>query len=268
MTIRKPFAVIPNTFTVDAAGNTKTNRPASHAAEFKNPGMVWESNGATGVYVRGTFSAAVDIDFLGLIGTNATESTTMRLRLGDDATEVNGTADYDSGALVIRDPAVDSVTGMYHGHLELPSIQSKQWFRIDIGSHTDTFRAMAIVLGLKRDFADFYNGGPDGVEYGFEDLGEIEIGSHGVVSENDGLIMRNLTMQFGWMSDSDRAQKFAPLARGLGKRGVALWCFDPEATDQRQDKTFFGWMQEMPTFRPSTWKQDRFTAGFEILSMI
>lgn len=267
MSIQKPFAVIPNAFTVDGVGNEKANRPATHAAEFKNYGMIWESSGASSVWVRGYFSEAVQIDFLGLLGTNATGSTTMRLRLGDNASEVNGTADYDSGTIVIRDPDPAPDTGVYHGHHELPAIEAKQWFRIDIGSHTGDFQAMAIVLGLKRQFADFYNGG-DGVEFGFSDRGDIEIGSFGVVSEDDGFIMRTLQMQFGWMTTADYREKFAPLAKGIGKRGVALWCFDPEETDQRQDKTFFGWLKDMPTFRPSTWKQDRWVSNYEILSMI
>lgn len=268
MTIQLPFAVIPNTFTVDGTGNEKANRLADHAAEFKNPGMVWESSGATSVWIRGSFSAAAQIDFLGLLGTNATDATTMRLRLGDSAGEVDATADYDSGTTLIRNPALTTSDGVYHGHLELDAIYEKQWFRIDIGSHTGDFRGMAIVLGLKRQFADYYNGGPDGVEFGFDDLGNLDLGAFGVVTENDGLIMRKLQMQFGWMTSADRFEKFAPLAKGLGKRGVALWCFDPEATDERQDKTFFGWLKELPTFRPSTWKQDRWTSNFEILSMI
>lgn len=268
MAIQKPFAVIPNAFTVDGVGNEKTNRPATHAGEFQNPGMVWESNGASSVWIRGYFPAPVEIDFFGLLGTNATDVTTMRLRLGDNATEVNGTADYDSGAVLIRNPAITTTDGIYHGHHELSASEIKQWFRIDIGSHTNDFRCMAIVLGLKRQFADFYNGGPDGVGYGFEDKGDLDLGAYGVVSENGGFIMRKLEMAFGWMTTTDRVEKFAPLAKGLGKRGVALWCFDPEATDQRQDKTFFGWLKELPTFRPSTWKQDRWTANFEILSMI
>lgn len=268
MAIQLPFAVIPNDFTVDGAGNEKANRLASHAAEFKNPGMVWESSGASSVWVRGYFSAAQQIDFFGLLGTNATETTTMRLRLGSDATEVNGAAPYDSGTLVIRDPAPVSIDGVYHGHHELPSIEEQQWFRVDIGSHTSDFRAMAIVLGLKRQAADFYNGGSDGVEFGFDDFGSIELGAYGVVSEDDGFIMRTLQMQFGWMTSADRTEKFAPLIKGLGKRGVALWCFDPEETAERQDKTYFGWLKELPTFRPSTWKQDRWVSNYEILSMI
>ena len=106
MAIQKPFAVIPNAFTVDATGNEKANRPAAHTAEFQNPGMVWESSGASSVWIRGYFSAPVEIDFLGLLGTNATDVTTMRLRLGDNAGEVDGAADYDSGAVLIRNPAI------------------------------------------------------------------------------------------------------------------------------------------------------------------
>ncbi len=268
MAIQKPFAVIPNTFTVDATGNEKAHRLADHVAEFQNPGMVWETTGASNVWIRGSFSAAASIDFLGLIGTNATASTTMRLRLGDSLAEVDAAGDYDSGTVLIRDPDPANADGVYHGHLELDAIYEKQWFRIDIGSHTGDFSCMAVVLGLKRQFADFYNGGPDGVTFGFEDMGDIELGAYGVVSENDGFVMRKLTMQFGWMTTADRVEKFSPLIKGLGKRGVALWCFDPEATDQRQDKTFFGWLTELPTFRPSTWKQDRWVSNYEILSMI
>lgn len=268
MAIQLPFAVIPHDLgTIDGVGNEKSSRPASHAGEFKNPGMVWESSGASNVWVRGNFGAVKDIDFFGLIGTNASASTTMWLRLGDNATEVNGTAPYDSGATLINNPTVVDPDGIYHGHFELPSIVSRQWWRIDVGSHSGDFRNMAIVMGQKRQFADFYNGG-GGFEFGNEDMGEIEIGRYGVVSEAEGLMMRTLKMEFGWMSESDRYSKFAPLAKNMGLRNVALWCFDPEPNAYRQSKTYFGWLKELPTFRPTTWKQDRFTSTFEILSMI
>ena len=269
MTTGKPFAVVPHDLgTIDGVGNEKANRPASHAGEFKNPGMIWESSGASDVWVRGDFGSAKAIDFLGLIATNATAATTMRLRLGDDATEVNGSADYDSGAQLIRNPAVTREDGIYHGHFELPALTVKQWWRLDIGSHTGDFGNMAIVLGQKRQFVDFYNGGPDGFEFGDEDMGDIELGRYGVVSETEGLMLRTLKMNFGWMSNSDRIAKFAPLSRTLGLRNVALWCFNPEATSERQNKTYFGWLTELPRFKPSTWKQDRFTVPFEIRSMI
>lgn len=268
MAIQKPFAVIPTPLGTIATGNEKASRPASHIGEFKNPGMVWESTGATSVWARGDFGSAKDVDFIGLIGTNATSSTTVRLRLGDSQAEVDGSADYDSSTQLIRSPAITTSDGVYHSHFELPSVQTKRWWRIDIDSHTGDFRCAALVLGPKRQFADFYNGGSDGVEFGFDDMAAIEIGPYGVLSETDGIMLRTLRMNFGWMTDADRTDKFSPLVKALGKRGVALWCFDPEATTQRQDKTFFGWLQELPNFKPSTWKQDRFTAPFNILSMI
>lgn len=268
MAIQKPFAVLPLDLGTIATGNEKANRPLSHAGEFENPGMVWESSGASSVWARGNFGSAKSVSFLGLLATNATSSTTFRLRLGDNQTEVDGTADYDSSSNLIINPSITSVDGLYHAHWELDATYSKQWWRIDIGSHTGDFRCMAIVLGQKRQFADYYDGGADGVAFGYDDLGDIERSRYGIVSETEGLIERRLKMQFGWMTEADRFDKFSPLVRSLGKRGVALWCFDPEATVKRQDKTYFGWLKEIPEFRPSTWKQDRWTASFEIQSMI
>ncbi len=267
MAIQKPFAVIPlDLGTIDGVGNEKSNRPASHAGEFKNPGMVWESSGASNVWIRGDLGAARQIDFISLLGTNATVSTTVRLRLGDSDTEVDGAGDYDSGAQLIRNPAITRDDELYVSHFELPAVQTKQWYRIDIGSHTGDFRCMAIVLGVRRNFADFYNA--DGVGFGHEDLGDIELSRYGVVTETDGIMLRTLSMGFGWMTDADRTDKFDPLARTLGKRGYAFWCFDPEPTVQRQDKTYFGKFRELPSFRPTTWKQDRWTVPFEIQSII
>lgn len=267
MAIQKPFAVIPLDLGTIATGNEKSNRLASHVNEFKNPGMVWESTGASSVWIRGDFGSAQEVDFIALLGTNATATTTFRLRLGDDQTEVDGTADYDSGAELIINPAITTTDGIYHSHFELPSTQTERWWRIDIGSHTGDFRCMAVVLGKRVNFADFYNG-DGGVEFGFQDLSDLSLGGYGVSEEVEGIMLRTLRMNFGWMSEADRFSNFSPLVKALGKRGVAHWCFDPEATTKRQDKTYFGWLTELPSFRPSTFKQDRWQAPFNITSMI
>ena len=266
MPIEKPFAVEPLALGAVTTGNERTNRLALHLGEFADPGMVWQTTGNTNLWVRGDFGTAQEVDFVSLIGTNALAGTTARLRLGDTQAEVDGTADYDSAAQVIITPSITRKDGRYVWHWSLPSIFTKRWWRIDIGSHTGDFQAMALVLGKKMTFGNFYNG--NGVSFGLEDMGELELGRFGVVSDTDGLKYRILSMDFGWMTDSDRFTKFQPLRDSLGSTGVAFWCFDPEATVQRQDKSYFGWLKTPAFFRPASIRQDRWQAQYEIRSMI
>lgn len=266
MPIQRPFAVIPHPLGTVTTGNEQASRPAIHLGQFKDPGMVWETTGNTNVWVRGNFGVARPVDYVALIGTNALAGTTARLRLGDTQAEVDGTADYDSGTQVIITPSITREDGRYIWHWELPSIQTKQWWRIDIGSHTGNFQTAAVVLGQKQQFADYYN--QTGFEFGQEDAGEVNFGRYGVVEEVGGIKWRTLAMDFGWMTDADRHTKFQPLRDKLGKTGVALWSFDGDATVQRQDKTYFGWLKDSPIFKPSTFKQDRWQASFNIISMI
>jgi hypothetical protein len=266
MPIQRPFAVIPHPLGTVTTGNERANRPAIHLGQFRDPGMVWQSNGNANLWVRGNFGSARPVDFVSLISTNAQAGTTARLRLGDSQAAVDGTASYDSGNQIIISPSITREDGRYVWHWELPSLQTRQWWRIDIGSHTGDFQAAALVMGQEVQFADFYN--QTGFEFGQEDAGEIDFGRFGVIEEVGGMKWRTLAMDFGWMSDSDRHTKFQPLRDKLGKTGVALWVFDPDATVQRQDKTYFGWLRSPVVFKPSTFKQDRFQASFDIISMI
>lgn len=266
MTIQKPFAVIPHALGTIATGNEKANYPAAHVGQFEDAGMVWESAGNTNVFIRGDFGSPRDIDFIALLGTNATASTTFSLRLGDTQAHVDGIAPYDSSAQLIRNPAITRDDGVYHSHFDLPSMQTRRWWRIDINSHTGDFRCMAVVMGFKRQFTSFYN--RLGFEFGQEDMGSVEFGRYGVAAREGGIKMRTLAMEFGWLSDSDRHNKFQPLRDAIGTTGMALWCFDPDPTVQRQDKTYFGWLRKPAFFKPSSFKQDLFGAQFDIISII
>jgi hypothetical protein len=148
----------------------------------------------------------------------------------------------------------------------LSSTAHSRWWRIDITGHTGDFEAMAMVLGQRAVFTNFYN--DKGFEFGQEDYGTIEIGRYGVVDELGGIKMRTLMMDFGWMSDSDRHNVFQPLRDKIGVTGVAFWCFDPDATVQRQDKSYFGWLMKPVAFRASSFKQDRWQSQFNVRSMI
>lgn len=259
-----PFAVRPHPLYDIATGNQRTEKPALHLGEFKAIGMTWRSNGNANLWARGHFGYGRGTDFMSVLAANAQPGTTIRLRLGDTQAEVDGSAPYDSGAVPFISPAITREDGLYHCHLEFPwSVRG--WWRIDIGGHSGDFEAAKMVVGERVAPSRYYS---PGFEFGVEDLGDISINRWGVPEETDGLIFRSLRFKLGWMTKVEFETKFRPLAERLGKRGVALWCFDPEATAYRQAQTYFGWLRDAPYATGGATWPGIYEQEFSILSMI
>jgi len=241
MAIRKPFAVLPLALSNIATGNAKSNRSANHIALPQFPGMRWESDGDSNLWVRGQFDGTQPVDFVSLMGANAQVGTTIRVRLGTTQAEVDGTAPYDSTALTLIDPARTEASGLYHSHLELPSAVEARWWRIDIGGHTGDFSALALIFGEKREPSNFYNRDR---EVGFEDLGSLEIARNGVVSDTPGTVLRTLLFRLAWVSETEFYEKWSDLGQrnADGSKRVVFWAFNPEPTVRRQAQTFLGFM--------------------------
>lgn len=240
MTIQRPFAVLPLALTGIATGNARANRPATHLAAPQYAGMRWQSDGNGNLWVRGQFAGGTQaVDFMSLMAANAQPGTTIRLRLGTTQAQVDGTAPYDSGAQTLIAPARTEASGLYHSHLELPSVQNASWWRIDIGGHSGDFSASALILGQKRTPARFYNRDR---EIGFEDRGALEIARNGVVAETSGVVLRTLLFRLQWVSEAEWFDLWAPLVSSRGRRQILLWVFDPASDVRRQAKTFLGFM--------------------------
>lgn len=262
-----PFCVVPTALGTIAAGHEVAGKPASHLGEFDTIGMVWLSAPGSGLHwARGDFGSAKPVDFMSVIAAAVAPSTTIRLRLGTSQAEVDGTAPYDSGALTFINPAIARDDGLYHSHLEIASVQSYRWWRIDI-VHGGNFQASTLVLGQRVRAATWYS---PGFGFGVEDLGDIDVGRFGVADVTDGRIFRSLEMRLGWLSEADFETKFRPLVEKLGKRTPAFWCFDPTANTYRQARTYLGWIRNKPiaTHVANTADGPRFQKDFEILSMI
>lgn len=261
-----PFVVIPTPLGTVTTGNETAAKPASHLGEFKAPGMTWKSSGSSSLWVRGDFGSAKPVGFIGMLSANAQPATTIRVRLGDSQAAVDGgSADYDSTVAFIN-PAITRADGLYHAHRQPSVLHTKRWWRIDIGGHTGDFEASMLVIGERLTPANYYS---PGWQRGYEDLGDIDLTRWGIADEQPGLIWRTLLMRFGWLSESDYETLFAPLLRALGKRGVALWSFDPTANEYRQDKTYFGYLRNalVATHSRDTPEGIKYDQEFEILSM-
>ncbi|CDO34027.1 hypothetical protein [Novosphingobium sp. KN65.2] len=259
MAIQLPFAVRPLALESIASGNELANRPASSLGYLDYVNMVWQSSGNTNLWARGQFEggASKDVDFISLISANALAGTTIRVRLGTSQAEVDGTAPYDSGALTYIDPAITREDGLYHSHLELSAVETCSWWRIDIGGHTGDFQASGLVIGEKVTPTRFYD---KDFELGVEPLDEIEISRNGVVGKVDGIVLRTLLFRLSWLTEAEYFATFAPLAEALGNSGISFWCFDPESTVYRQQKTYLGYFGRAPFARggvkPRTYAQE------------
>lgn len=260
----KPNFVIPLDLGTIATGNETAGYPAANLNRMKAIGLTWKSTGNTNLWVRGQFSAARAIDFCSIVAANALPGTTIRLRLGSSQAAVDGTAAYDSGAVAFINPSITREDGLYHSHLELPSVQTYQWWRIDIGGHTGDFQAAMLVLGQKVTPTKFYN---LDFEYGVTDLGEMNWGRFAVPDETPGAIMRTATFTLGWVSETEFETSFRPMMEKLGGRGIVHIAFDPTANIYRQAKTYMGVFGKLPYARgikkPGTYSMD-----FQIKSFI
>ncbi|WP_417615274.1 hypothetical protein [Parasphingorhabdus sp.] len=266
MPIELPFAVVPLVLGTVATGNeVAATNPATHLGQFRYIGATWKSSGASNVWVRGDFGSAKAIDFISMIGANALPGTKIRIRLGDSQVAVDGaSASYDSGAIDFISPSITRADGLYHSHLELPSVQTRRWWRIDITSHTGDFEVSKLIMGQKIKPTRFYN---KDFEFGIQDTGQVDINRDGVIHEIPGKILRTLQFTLGWMTTDEYETKFRPLTEAMGVRGMTFWCFDPQANAYRQSKTYFGVFKVAP-FASGGIKPGNYSQEFQILSVI
>lgn len=264
MATKLPFCVEPLLPGFIATGNELPNRPASHLALLDYMGMVWRSSGNSNLWLRGQFFGAAKVDFVSLINANALPGTTIRVRLANTQSEVDGTAPYDSGALPFINPSITREDGCYHSHLEIAAAVDCTWWRIDIGGHSGAFEAAGLVMGKKLTPAHFYD---LSFEQGVKDLGSLAISPGGIVTETPGVVLRTLLFQMSWLTEAERFELFGPLAERVGQRGLTYWCFDPEPTVYRQAKTYLGYFTK-DQFSRGRPKPRMFAQEYNILSLI
>lgn len=264
-TIRKPFFVRPINLGNFVASAAQSGYPVYHLNRHKAAGLIWQANATGGLWARGVFNATASIDFCAMILANAQPGTTIRVRLGATQADVDGSsAPYDSTPLPFINPSIVRDDGLYHSHLELPSVQTATWWRIDIGGHSGAFQASSLIFGAKIEPTHFYN---FDWEYGIRDLGSIDFTRNGVVDEAEGAIWRTIDFTLGWQSEAEFEASFRPMAEALGKRGVVYLCFDPEPTTYRQARTYLGFFDKAP-FAKGIRKPRTFSQDYSIVSMI
>lgn len=261
-----PFFVVPLSPGTIATGNELSTNPASHLAEFDAAAMTWRTSSNANCWVRGDMGANQSIDFCAVLGANAIPATTLRLRLGDTQAEVDGTADYDTGAQTFISPAITRLDGLYWSHREF-AVQSERWWRIDVGSHIGAFEASMLVMGKKLTPANWYD---PGWGLGVSDRAKTDINRFGLVDYTPGDRLRTLRFTLGWISQSEMQTMWRPFDELVGTSMPVFVCFDPTADAYRQQNSFFGLINENPFARHvrNTPDGPRYERSFEITSLL
>ena len=263
MAIRKPIFVLPLDLGTFVAGSAQDSNPVYGLGRPLAAAVTWRTNGNSAIWARGDFGSAQAVDFCALLAANAQSGTTIRLRLGATQGDVDGTAPFDTGTLPFISPSITREDGLYHSHLEIGSVQTYRYWRIDIGGHTGDFEASTLVLGKQVVSSRYYS--PE-FERGVEDLGEMSVGRWGVPDETPGAILRTMSFTLGWMSEAEFEASFRPMLEKKGKRGAVYCCFDPDPTTYRQAKTYLGTMRKSQ-FARGVKKPGIYSMDFEFLSM-
>jgi hypothetical protein len=262
----RPFFLKPLPLGTITTGNERSERPASHLGELDAIGMVWRSNGTSNLWVRGDLGSAKAIDFISVIHANALSGTTIRVRLGDNQAAVDGSsASYDSEALPFISPSATRADGLYSSHLELPSAETRRWWRIDIGGHSGDFEAATLVLGKRITPSRYYSAG---FEFGVKDLGSSELTRWGIPDQAPGLIFRTLRFKLGWIEDAEYENEIRLFDEAVGRRQVVFACFDPIESIYRQNKSYLGWLNDDPFAVGGVNKPGTYSHDYSIISMI
>lgn len=259
-----PIFVKPLALGTITSGNEASGFPATNLGKLKAPGLTWQSSGATNLWVRGDLGTVQDIDFCAIISANAIAATTFRLRLGDNQTEVDGTADYDSSTQTFINPSITRDDELYHSFWELDATYTKRWWRIDIGSHSGDFEAAFVILGKKIQLSRFYD---FDYEFGIEDSGGGDINRYGVWDDVPGQILRTLDMTLNWMTEAEVETSIRPLLEAVGTSQPVYCCFDPTSNTYRQNRTFYGKFKKAPYARGRR-KVGTYGGEFQLLSVV
>lgn len=407
--------IAPLALTNITSGNEKSIRPVTNIARNDQPGLIWESSGASNLWAMGQIPSGSQPNFFGLIGTNATTTTRARLTLGTAAGQVDGTANaclypkdldnaawtksgtasvsanattapdgtatadlctvavgggnaiaYQRGSLtgssptplgfwfkkvtssgtltfnnaydgalgtwslnlallsadwewitsshaavtqtyafattaggiaycriystattqfylwdfgmflgqsaapqqtssdLIIYPGTLSANGQWHSHNEFTLSGSFTHWRLEITGHSGDFQCAALVIGKKIAPKRYYD---RDFEFGSIDLGNIDWSAGGVPITEDGVIHRTLAFRLSWVELVEYETTIRPWVEAVSKRSVIWCCFDPSQSAYRQPYTYFGWLQQMPSFKGQR-KPGIKGVDFQIRSMI
>lgn len=138
----------------DAATITAINEATSLEAsnlQILDPTEKWRTTSLSNMYVVLQFPAAVSLDFILALYTNATSNTTWRIRAAASEANLTASPSYDSGNITFWPNGSDlSQFTETHGWKVLTTPQSYVWWRIDFtdATHPDGyFEVGRLMLG-------------------------------------------------------------------------------------------------------------------------
>jgi hypothetical protein len=262
--ILKPFFVVPYQPTSIVWVNPPVaGYPASNLGEFNHVGLESRISSVANNLIA-DLGSAKDINFLGLLSTNAAPSSLISWILSNSSTFA--TVIHSEPSQPIRTPAATNYSERYHEHREIASVINARYVlaAIDPASGVE-FSAAHIIIGKKIEFSRFYNKGHG---MGSEDFGSFEMTANGIPNITDGAILRTLKFDMSNLTKAEFMLKYQPLIAAVKTTKPVYICFDPQADEYRQSNTYFGWLKPPGFATIGEIKPGAYSQSFEMLSQI
>jgi hypothetical protein len=228
--------VQPKKFTVSSASVTATG-PAENMNQ-DSPGLVWRSNGLSGVYATVQLDGSA-WDAVALVKSNLRASDTIQIRAGASAAAVAGTSGLTLNQTISAYSGTDPADGGAITICQLASPVTSAFVRIDVtstGNPAGYVQAQRLVIGL-RVLAD----GLDlGAEWTPEDGSEVS-NDRGFTSINPFGVRTILKLSLTALKESDYWAKWWPFLKSVGKQKAFLCIPDTDPT-YLQNQSVFGFM--------------------------
>lgn len=226
----------PNDDGTLTTGNELTAMPASNLLRMQ-PKDKWRTSGTANVYLVYDLGAAVAVQIISLLYTNAADGDTWRIRAASTEAGLTSSPGYDSGSVAIWDNAWPADQDPIHAIHWLSSAQSFQWWRIDVTTSNSYFEAGRLYIN------DVWQ--PDiNISYGWSiqrqdpTLKNRSVGSSLYADERDS--WRELSVRLQTQSEDALYNNLYEIQRRRGTGRDLLAIRDPDATDHLIAQTVYG----------------------------
>lgn len=230
-----------------------------------DPNSTWWSQRVGLVFGLEARIAPAPIDSIAVLATNASETSTITIKAGADAANVQGGAPtFVHVSRPFRASAGLPGRKSYHSYVRLPAPQSYPYWRIEIGGPVpgDMFVATYVVFGLAHSTRNFAS---DSKAETLVDLGAIERDRSGNPSRIDGHRSRSVEFEIVNMPEAQYETAFEQLRWLIGSTTPALVIPNSRPGAFLHDRILYGTMKPG---RASNTYSPRYSQQFSVESLI
>lgn len=192
------------------------------------------------------------IDTFALLGTNANNDATWRIR-GADSQAGLATAPVDTGSIAFRASPEIGQRPNFHAFRRLTALYEHPWWQIDVTHNAPTFWARHLVVGKARQSVNYSRG----MSIEPFDLGTTNRSNIGGPDRIRGWRGRGFSLGLSWLSEAEFEAKWSDLDMLVGTTDPVLVVTNPKANTYLNDRIGYGEITDMSAenVRSSKWNR-------------